>query len=208
MRATRVLVPLMLSIAASAAQADLHYTFDDDTQGFTITSGGSLVHQVEGGNGFLQAADLDLSDLLLNVPLGGSGLDWHGYFGGTLSFDARILNGTPADWPGFGALTFGNARVSITLDIVPPTDPTSAWKTYSVVLDPLSWGVDELVVESIFSNLEYVTLNLESGDGAVEVVGIDNFRVTAAVPEPGSMALVMAGLSMVGVMGLRRHRTR
>lgn len=206
MRAIRVLMPLALSMAACAAQADLLYTFDTDAQGFTITSGGALVHQVEGGNGFLQATDLDLSDMLLNVPLGASSTDWRGYFGGTLSFDARILNGTAPDWPGFGALTFGNARVSVTFDIVPVTDPTSTWKTYSVVFDPLAWGVEDFLVDDIFSSLEYVTLNLESGNGAVEVVGIDNFRLTAAVPEPGSVAMLLAGLAVVGAAGYRRRR--
>lgn len=205
MRATRVLMPLALSMAACTAQADLLYTFDTDAQGFAINAGGSLGHQVERGNGFLQATDLDLSDMLLNVPLGGNWADWSGYFGGTLSFDARILNGTPADWPGFGALTFGNARVSVTFDIVPATDPTSSWKTYSVIFDPLAWGVEDFLVESIFTSLEYVTLNLESGNGAIEVVGIDNFRLTAAVPEPGSVAMILAGLAVVGAVGSRRR---
>ena len=54
MRATRVLLPLALSMAACAAQADLLYTFDSDAQGFTLNAGGALVHQTEGGNGFLR----------------------------------------------------------------------------------------------------------------------------------------------------------
>jgi hypothetical protein len=35
-------------------------------------------------------------------------------------------------------------------------------------------------------------LDLESGNGAIEAVGIDNFRLTSAVPEPGSVAMTIA----------------
>ena len=202
MRATRVLLSLALSVAACAAHADLRYTFDSDVQGFTLSAGGALVHQTEGGNGFLQATDLDLSDVLLSVPLGGGTVDWSAYAGGTLSFDARILNGTPPNWPGFGVVTLASASGTLSLDIVPAdTDPTPSWKTYTVTLDTATWGAS---LPAVLASLQSVTINLESGDGPIEVVGIDNVGVTA-VPEPGSVALVLAGVAMVGVAGVRRQ---
>lgn len=202
MRATRVLLPLALSMAACAAQADLLYTFDSDAQGFTLNAGGALVHQTEGGNGFLQATDLDLSDVLLSLPLGGATVDWSAYTGGTLAFDARILNGTPPNWSGFGVVTLSSVAGSLSLDIVPAdTDPTPSWKTYSVTLDTATWGAN---LPSVLASLQSVTINLESGDGPIEVVGIDNVRVTA-VPEPGSVALALMGMAVVGGTRLRRR---
>ncbi|HIV71229.1 MAG TPA: PEP-CTERM sorting domain-containing protein [Candidatus Aquabacterium excrementipullorum] len=203
MRVTRVLLPLALSLVTCVAQADLLYTFDNDAQGFSLNAGGALVHQTESGNGFLQATDLDLSDVLLSLPLGGATVDWSGYAGGTLSFDARILNGTPPDWPGFGVVTLSSASGSLSLDIVPAdTDPTPNWKTYSVTLDAATWGAS---LPSVLANLQSVTINLESGNGPIEVVGVDNVRVTA-VPEPGVVAMVLAGVAIVGTAGLRRRQ--
>ena len=69
MRATRVLLPLALSMIAGAAQADLLYTFDASAEGFTVTSGGALTHVASGGNGYLSVADIDNDDVLLNLPL-------------------------------------------------------------------------------------------------------------------------------------------
>ena len=204
MRAIRVLLPLALSVAACAAQADLLYTFDSDVQSFSLTTGGALVHQTEaGGNGFLQATDLDVSDMLLNLPLAGTPVDWSAYVGGTLSFDARILNGTPPDWPSFGLLTLSSASGTLSLDIVPDgTDPTPGWKTYSVTLDTATWGPG---LPAVLAGLQSLTINLESGNGPIEVVGIDNVRVSA-VPEPDTMALMLAGVALVGAVGRRRGR--
>lgn len=202
MRVTRAFLSLALSMAACAAQADLLYTFDNDAQGFSLTAGGALSHQTDGVNGFLQATDQDLSDMLLSVPLGGAQVDWSAYLGGTLSFDARILNGTPPSWAGFGVVTLNSAAGSLSLDIVPATDPTQNWKTYSTTLDTATWGAS---LPSVLASLQSVTINLESGDGPIEVVGIDNVRVSA-VPEPDSAALMLAGVAMVGAAGLRRRR--
>lgn len=188
-------------LAASAAHADLSYTFDTDAQGFTLAAG-ALTHQTDAGNGYLSAQDLDGStDMVLSVPLGGTPVDWSAYLGGTLSFDGRILNGSASSWPSFGQITLQGGAASVTLDIVPAdTDPTARWKTYSVALTAAQWGA---ALPTVLASLQGVTLNLESGNGPVEVVGIDNVRVTA-VPEPGSVTLALAGLAVAG--GLRRWR--
>ena len=204
MRAIRVVLPLALSMIASAAQADLLYTFDAGAEGFTVTSGGSLTHVISGGNGHLSVADIDNDDVLLNLPLGAGVTDWSSYLGGTLSLDAISLNGQTPSWPTFGLLTLTSATAgSVSFDFVPDADPTTGWKTYPVQLDVATFGAS---LPAVLASLSSATINLESGNGPIEVVGIDNLRVTSAVPEPQSWALGLAGVALAGA--LRRRRTR
>ncbi len=203
MRANRVLLPLALSLIGGAAQADLLYTFDASAQGFTVTSGGALTHVVSGGNGHLSVADIDNADVLLNLPLASGTTDWSSYLGGTLSLDAASLNGQAPSWSTFGLLTLTSATAgSVSFDFVPETDPTTGWKTYSVQLDVATFGAN---LSAVLASLSSATINLESGNGPIEVVGIDNVRLTSAVPEPQTWAMGLAGLALIGAL---RRRAR
>ena len=182
--------------------ADVSYSFDADAQGVTVTSGGTLTHVQEAGNGYLSVADIDNADMLLVIPLGGTTVDWSSYLGGTLSFDGRSLNGQAPSWPSFGLLTLTSATGSVSFDFVPSSDPTDDWKTYSVQLDTATFGP---ALPSILGALTSATINLESGNGPIEVVGIDNLSIAAAVPEPQTWALLLSGLAMVGAMARRRR---
>lgn len=192
---------LALSAGASHA-ANLRYGFDGGAEGVTVTSGGALTHVVEDGNGYLSVADIDNEDMLLVIPLGGATADWSGYLGGTLSFDGRSLNGQLPSWPSFGLLTLTSAAGSVSFDFVPSNHPSSDWIRYTVQLDAATFGP---ALPSILAALTSATINLESGNGPIEVVGIDNLRITAAVPEPQSWALLLAGLGIAGAMVRRRR---
>lgn len=192
-----------LSLAAGASSAaEVSYSFDADAQGVTVTSGGVLTHVQEAGNGYLSVADIDNADMLLVIPLGGATVDWSGYLGGTLSFDGRSLNGQTPSWPSFGLLTLVSSAGSVSFDFVPASDPTDAWTTYSVQLDVATFGT---ALPAILATLTSATINLESGNGPIEVVGIDNLKITVAVPEPQSWALLLAGLGVAGAMSRRRR---
>ncbi|MFZ5527190.1 MAG: PEP-CTERM sorting domain-containing protein [Pseudomonadota bacterium] len=200
MRATRVLLPLALSMAACTAQADLLYTFDTGAQGFTVTSGGALYDNA----GYLAIADIDNQDMDLIVPLAAGTTDWSGYLGGTLSLDAINLNGwQESDWPTFGLIRLTSATAgSVAFDFVPVLEPTSEWKTYSVRFDDDTFGPS---LAAVLASLTRVTINLESGNGPIEYVGIDNVRITSAVPEPQTWAMGLAGLALVGGLSRRKR---
>ncbi|RZL10219.1 MAG: PEP-CTERM sorting domain-containing protein [Rubrivivax sp.] len=192
---------LALSTGASHA-ADLRYSFHGDAQGVTVTSGGVLTHVVEDDNGYLSVADIDNEDMLLVIPLGGATADWSSYLGGKLSFDGRSLNGDLPSWPSFGLLTLTSAAGSVSFDFVPSNHPAADWIRYTVQLDAATFGP---ALPSILAALTSATINLESGNGPIEVVGIDNLRITAAVPEPQSWALLLAGLGVAGAIARRRR---
>jgi hypothetical protein len=189
-------------LAAPAAQADLRLDFDSGLQGATVEDGGTVVHQASGGagGGFLQATDVTGGDMLLVLPAGSLG-NWSAYLGGTLSFDARNLNGDAPDWGGFGELTLAGSSGSVMVDIVPLAAPPAdgAWHRYSVVLNQATFGAQ---LPALLANLGSVKLKIEFHNGISEVVGIDNLAVTA-VPEPASAALLLGGLA---ALGWRRRR--
>ncbi|MFG6430806.1 PEP-CTERM sorting domain-containing protein [Roseateles sp. LYH14W] len=187
---------IALPMAASAAG------FDTGDEGWTTPVapvGGTQTWQASGGNGggWLQVEDLDgNSDILLTAPAAWLG-DWSTYLGGTLSFDARNVNGASTDWAGFGEVRITGAAGSVLLDIVPAGLPPvgGGWARYSVSLTPAAdWRGASLA--SVLANVTSLTINGEFHAGPGEVVGFDNIQVTA-VPEPASAALLLGGLALL-----------
>ena len=191
----------------TTAHANVTYTFDTDAQGFSIVGDGLLEHITEAANGFLKITDTNGStDVLLNVPLGAASVDWSAYLGGTLSFDGIMLNGLPPSWPDFGTIRFTDINNQVVLaDLASPNEPGATWKTYTATLDSATFANQGgASLASVLANLASVTLSAEAGNGPVEIVGIDNFRVMA-VPEPSTWALMLAGLA--GMAWATRRRT-
>jgi hypothetical protein len=196
---------VLLAGGASAARADLNYTFDADVQGFAANdvAAGELSWQP---GGYLRIKDLtDATNVSLVFPAAATSGGWSVYQGGTLSFDARLESPIGSYWPDFGLMTLVSSQGSISLDLAPNNEPGLAWKTYSVKLDALTWGQDANAFASTLSNLQRVEISMEAGNGAIEIIHVDNISVTA-VPEPASWALSLLGLALMGGCYARRKR--
>lgn len=201
---SRALVAGALMAAAQGAHADLAYSFNAGTQGFTVNeaSAGDLGWQAAG---HLRVQDLtDATNVFLVLPGDATAGGWSAYQGGTLSFDARLESPIASYWPEFGAVTLVSSQGSLTLDVVAGDEPGTAWKTYAVQLDAAAWARDAASFGAVLAGLQRVELNLEAGNGAIETVLVDNVRVSA-VPEPGTWALALTGL--LGIAALRRARS-
>jgi PEP-CTERM motif len=193
---------------ATAAQANLNYTFDTNSQGFGLVGDGLLEHVTEAANGFLKITDTNGStDVFLNVPIGSAPVDWTAYLGGTLSFDGIMLNAIAPSWPDFGTIRFTSMTDQVIFaDLALPTDPTNTWKSYSATLNASTFADQGgATLAGVLANLKSVTLSAEAGNGPVEVVGIDNFKVTM-VPEPTTGLLMLAGLT--GMVFVSRYRKK
>ncbi|QDQ29241.1 PEP-CTERM sorting domain-containing protein [Chitinimonas arctica] len=193
----------MAAAFSASAQADLNYSFDTDAQGWTATDG-VLSHVASGGNsgGFLSIHDGNDASMLAIAP--GSALgSWSSYLGGTLSFDGLNLSAESADWDGFGEVTIFGSAGSVTLKVAPPASPSQdgQWHRYSALLSPTLWGSN---LAAVLNNVTGVTIQTEFHNGVSETAGLDNFKV-AAVPEPETYALLLAGLGLVGLAARRRR---
>jgi hypothetical protein len=199
----RALCAATLLVLCASAQA-LEFGFDTDAQGWTASSGASLTHQASGGNpgGFLELLDTTDDDFLLLAPTAVLG-DWSAYLGGSLSFDARNINGDTPDWPHFGSLRLSSGSNVLEMDLVaagePPMD--GAWHRYSISLSEAIWGPNLALV---LADLDGLSLKGEFHDGVSEILGIDNLSINAVVPEPAAWWMLALGLPVLG----RRHAHR
>lgn len=192
----RLLAPFIAATLTLATSAALAAGFNTGAEGWTTSNGGAQVWVASGGNGggWLQVTDVSNDDFLLNAPVAWLG-DWSAYAGGTLSFDARNVNGDVPDWSPFGEVVISGPGGPLVFDMVAANNPPAdgQWHHYSFVL-PAS---------AALGNVTSLTIKGEFHAGVTEVVGIDNIQV-AAVPEPTQAALLLAGLGLLA--GLRRRR--
>ena len=194
--ARRLLAPLLAAALPLATSAALAAGFSADAEGWTASNGGALNWMAAGGNGggWLQITDTSSDDFLLNAPAAWLG-NWSAYAGGTLSFDARNINGDTPDWSPFGEVTITGTGGSVVFDMAPAGSPPAdgQWHRYSFVLP--AWA--------LLSNVTSLTIKGEFHAGVTEIVGIDNIQVTA-VPEPTGAALLLGGLGLLAQLRRRR----
>ncbi len=196
-------------LGAGSANADMvfdfngtngNYNYDD---GFIVYAGNLLHEQVE-GNGYLVIRDDPGSYLRLAVPLApgiGRWDSWTQYLGGTLSFDVKILDNVELATPAsFGQVSVVGLFGSGTVTASPVSGSVTAggWTTYSIALTPeAGWGP---ALPNVLGNPAQVLINLELSNGDPRaLIGIDNVRVTSAVPEASTGVMALVGLSLMGL---------
>lgn len=201
------IVTLLLAspVISRASAVTIESTFDAGLEGWTGSTGGDLAFVSTGGNpgGFLQQTDTDLSDMFVMAPASFLG-DLSAFLNGTLSFDARQVGGNGEKYAPFGFVTLFNGGNAISADIAGANAPSNDWTTFSMNLDAAGFQTTPEAVAAVLSNVTMIMVQLESQIGAVEVTGMDNFRMVSAVPEPAT--LLIGSFGVCGVLSLVRRR--
>jgi len=129
--------------------------------------------------------------------------------GGTLSFDSRtVVGGSVANEAEVVLMGAGLVLVHESRSTLPET-----WTRISVPLVASAWRVSDTFngpvatpqqMAAVLSNLQELWINAEYYTPLVETIGLDNVTL-APVPEPTQIALMLAGL---GIVGWRAQRAR
>jgi hypothetical protein len=209
----RTVLALACCLAAGAARADLAWGFDTADNGFGFgLYGGLLSREQVDGNGYLVLEDGPPDSLTLQVPLSsspGSWDSWTQYLGGTMSFDVRFLTEVPAVPSSFGQVTVTQAffnGVSVTAPAKSDSPvSTNGWTTYTIALTPeAGWGAS---LSSVLAQPVGAYINFELGSSQANParVGVDNVRITSAIPEPATWHLGLMGAMGLGLAVSRRR---
>lgn len=197
-------VATMALLAGQAQAQSVHHGFDAGDEGWTVFDGGDLQWQVSGGNpgGYLRITDVTGGDFLAVAPATMLG-DRSAWLGGTLSFDARNVNGVAPSWADFGRITLsGGDQAILSLDMVaddqPPAD--GQWHRYSVQLTEAVWGAS---LGAVLADLRGLSIKAEFHNGVSEVVGLDNISVSV-VPEPAGWAMLAGGALLLAATRRRK----
>ena len=209
LRNTLLAATAALSLSAVAATS----TFELGAEGWTAAGDieGPLTWLASGGNpgGHVQIDDLTTGGVTYFVaPVKFLG-NQSAAAGTLLRFDLKQV------YPG-GANQFNDEDVilrgnGLTLVYDTATNPTNgAWTSYAVPLSAAGWKLNALngaaatdgQFASVLSNLTALNIRAEYQSGP-DVGHLDN---VALVPEPGSVALLLAGLGVVGVVARRGRR--
>ncbi len=192
--------------AGPLAAQTIHSGFDSTLEGWT-GQGGTVSHAA---GGYLQQLDTQGTWMSVSAPAAFHG-DLSAYLNGTLSFDARNLNGVAADLgsaPWFGRVVITGPGGSALRDVAGSgagqPGPGLGWITYGATLDAASWSGN---LAGALAQVNAITVTLEFNDAIVELAGLDNFRVTA-VPEPSTALLAVLGGAMLGLRQRLARRRR
>ena len=202
-------VVCLAALVPFTAHSAIVSPFDIDAEGWTThpsAAAGALTHQSTGGNpgGHLRVDDTLMPNVFsyLEAPSKFLG-NLSAYNKGTISFDAALLV-VLADFPSnaFGLVTISGGGDSASFDMAPNFLPTD-WTSYAAPLDAATWGKTEMQWASILADVSTIRIDLEPIGGSNEVVGFDNFRISA-VPLPTGIYLFGAALFALGIFGRRR----
>jgi hypothetical protein len=216
------LLGAVLLVSASVASGAATSTFDAGTEGWEVgdffaTSGAATPsHFSSGGNpgGFLSTGDI-FSWNAWQAPAAFLGNHSSAY-GQTLHVEQRT-NG--ADAGAFPLVVLSDGTLMLQFRTLPPAPGNVVWTLYDVpLLASGGWEIangsggagpaaSEAQLQQVLGNIAFLNLNADWLSGA-DVADLDNVRlgVAAAIPEPSTYALMIAGLALVGFMANRRRK--
>lgn len=210
-----VAISLALGGPAGAAVSN---GFGIDSEGWDVITAGDVsaapiatygaVHNAAGGNpgGYISILDPDDQNTYFRAPaayLGNMGPA----LGGVLRFD-QIVSTPSLDYDTQDVVLKGGG-LTLTYNLPLPAQ-TDVWKTITVPLGPnAAWTLNGGAAASladfqtVLGNLGDLWILAEYTNGLIEITGIDNVQLAEAVPEPGTLLLMV---SAVGLAGLARRR--
>lgn len=171
-----------------------------------------VTYHATGGvsNGYISALDPSSNAFYFDAPGRYTG-NLSGYLGGTLAFDTfYIPNDANARWRADPDVVLSNGTTYLVWQAA--ANPDATWTHVGMTLGASNgWkvgsldGADATAADfaSVLGNVTSLRLRGEYYTGVVENTGIDNV-VLAAVPEPESWAMLVAGLGLIG-LGRRRQ---
>lgn len=198
---------LACAACATPVLGQAESTFGSGLDGWTSTSG--VTWESTGGNpgGYLRFFDSGPST-------GGQIIAPAKFLGdltplnnvGSLNYDYRVFAGTPnfqtaAQLSGPGGIAVWNESLV--------TTGTTGWDALVAPLSQSNWNVVSGTWSALLADVTELRIFLPNASTAIETTGADNIRLVltaSAIPEPGTCALIAAGLlPLVGVV-VRRHR--
>ena len=204
---------LLLAATATLAQASVAYTFDTGAQGFTAASGSVLAWSSQGGvgnSGYIYIADYTPGETYTIAPSSGN---LASLFGGMLSFDYNVLghrvNNVYQAYDRFGTITIFSGPSFVTADVIDPIASDlsgTGWHSANYRLTEAFWSGNASLASILddVTAIQMVTEYNTTINWPDEVVGLDNFALSAEVPEPMSLSLALVALAGLGLSSRRR----
>lgn len=197
---------ILAMTAISYADSSKSSTFSSGMEGWRAGNDVTLSWQSSGGNpdGYLKGVDKQEGTWWYFVsPLDWAG-DWRSY--DLLSYDLIRITGSAYDPNVREILIIGNNGTTLSCD---QPIPTTTWKTYTLALNPSTFGVNQTVYDNVMMNVKELWIRGEFST-VQDSAGLDNVilaRQTPPVPEIPIIFLIGLGLAgVVGLMVFRCHR--
>lgn len=178
---------------------------------YSIVASYTPTFSATGGNpgGYISQSDPDGGDFTFSAPASYLG-NQIAAFGSTLSYDISYV-GTQNYYTTDVMLVGGGLR--LLWQASPTLTPTSSWTTVTAALTPSAqWHVGSTLgalastsdFNTVLGNLTGIYIRGEFAFGS-DLTGLDNVRF-GAVPEPSVIALMGAGVALIGAAARRRPR--
>lgn len=209
---------LTVAFPARASNVLVESTFDADADGWTAlgTTGSSNWSMSSGPFGVQFAGDhISFSDpdnewSYFSAPGKFLG-DQSAAFGGWLQFDSRLVSAPGGSLANEAEVVLKGAGLTLAYDAVAALPNT--WTSFSINLASGNWRIGDTFsggiatdanLQSVLGNLTALWINGEYITPVVETIALDNVRLVAAVPEPETYGMMLAGLAVVGWAARRR----